>query len=906
MKRSVSGPALLLAGKSGTESGFWLPLWMHARDTAEMMRFLVLRWLPNALRRACGLSDESLLRIAVFLGAVHDFGKATVLFQRRILTGLPDARERLSAVLTLPAQLPERRGTPHALASETILLALDCPAAIASIAGAHHGVPQEDKLDDAIADHMETHSRDYWGRGEQALWEEMWRELYACALDWSGYSSPAELPTLTIPAQVLLAGLLTMADWIASNTHYFPLIAEEDTGSEALYPARTRRAWDALSLTAPWESDLTSMDADTFQDRFTFAPNALQRAVLRVLNDAADPGLLIIEAQMGIGKTEAALAAAEALNQRTGAGGIFFGLPTQATANGIFGRLKAWAQTQSQDTAHSLRLAHGMAALNEDYRQLFSGCAAVEEDAPENGVLVHPWFQGSKQALLADFVIGTVDQLLMAALKQKHLMLRHLGLAGKVVIVDECHAYDAYMNQYLDRALAWLGAYHVPVILLSATLPAARRSQLAEAYLGRPQPQGAWKTQRSYPLLTWTDGGKVCQKAVDLPPESRCVRIERTTQQALPDLLARAVRDGGCAGVIVNTVKKAQAVAAALRETMPQHTVVLFHAQFLMPDRAEKERMLLARLGKRSGPAERDRLIVVGTQVLEQSLDIDLDFLVTELCPMDLLLQRIGRLHRHRRKRPHTLQNAVCAVLDTGSDAFDEGSRAVYGEWLLWRTRQLLPDTVTLPADIPRLVQDTYSWQQDDPLAETDESRAAREQYENEQTMRAGRAGAFALSPPSEHPLLPQLDVLDNWMHDAADLTDAASRAAVRDGDASLEVLVMVRRQDGSVHFLPWIEDGRAVDTSQPPSVQEAVAIARQRLRLPAWFSRPWNVRRTIDELEAQNRAFVSEWQRAPMLKGELVLLLDDALSARLSQTILQYSRADGLTFRREDADERN
>ena len=116
----------------------------------------------------------------------------------------------------------------------------------------------------------------------------------------------------------------------------------------------------------------------------------------------------------------------------------------------------------------------------------------------------------------------------------------------------------------------------------------------------------------------------------------------------------------------------------------------------------------------------------------------------------------------------------------------------------------------------------------------------------------------------------------------------------------------MVRRQDGSVHFLPWIEDGRAVDTSQPPSVQEAVAIARQRLRLPAWFSRPWNVRRTIDELEAQNRAFVSEWQRAPMLKGELVLLLDDALSARLSQTILQYSRADGLTFRREDADERN
>lgn len=121
---------------------------------------------------------------------------------------------------------------------------------------------------------------------------------------------------------------------------------------------------------------------------------------------------------------------------------------------------------------HSIRLAHGAAELNEAYQQLIPGRSVTQEDDPDSGIMVHQWFEGRKQALLADFVIGTVDQLLLAALKQKHVMLRHLGLAGKVVVVDECHAYDAYMNRYLDRALAWLGCYHVPVILLSATLPA--------------------------------------------------------------------------------------------------------------------------------------------------------------------------------------------------------------------------------------------------------------------------------------------------------------------------------------------------------------------------------------------------------------------------------------------------
>ena len=158
------------------------------------------------------------------------------------------------------------------------------------------------------------------------------------------------------------------------------------------------------------------------------------------------------------------------------------------------------------------------------------------------------------------------------------------------------------------------------------------------------------------------------------------MQLTTLTEPELPALLRRKLAEGGCAGVIVNTVKKAQKIAQLLRESLPDKEVQLFHAQFLMPDRAARENQLMARIGKGSAPECRNDLIVVGTQVMEQSLDIDLDVLVTELCPMDLLLQRIGRLHRHHRSRPAPLQQACCAVLDTGEDAFDAGSEAVYGQ----------------------------------------------------------------------------------------------------------------------------------------------------------------------------------------------------------------------------------
>ena len=888
----------LLAGKSGEGSeSLWLPLWVHAHDTAEMMKRLVNKRLSEAARNAIGLDADELCRVAWFLGAVHDIGKATVLFQDKITYQLSDVRSRLESAGVELRKSPYPDKSHHALAGEAIALEFGCPRGLASIIGAHHGRPQAV----GVVEEQIAYSKNYWTPGQKDLWQEVWKDFWQWALEGAGYVSMEELPELEVPAELLLTGLLTMADWIASNTHYFPLLTVEELGDETLWPKRANDAWKRLNLTWPWESLCQTMDEVFFTERFGFSPNALQTAAMEVINAAEAPGLLIIEAQMGVGKTEAALAAAEVFAARFQCGGLFFGLPTQATANGIFDRLSAWAGSQSEDLRHAIRLAHGAAEMNENYRALLEGTARTADDDPEAGLEAHPWFEGRKVALLADFVIGTVDQLLMAALKQKHVMLRQLGLAGKVV-VDECHAYDAYMSRYLDRALEWLGRWRVPVILLSATLPAGKRAELAQAYLGGTAPAGDWQTCRAYPLLTWASQGEVRQTVVTETAAPRFVRLERGVVDDLPKRLKVALREGGCAGVIVNTVRRAQELAETLRMNFPEAEgwrVVLFHSQFIQADRAELEKELEERVGKASTPATRNRLMIVGTQVMEQSLDIDFDFLATELCPMDLLLQRVGRLHRHSRERPEPLREAVCLVLDTGDETFDPGSVAVYGEWLLWRTRRLLPDAITLPSDLPRLVHDTYGWEQNDPLA-AERNEPAYEAYRKHQGDQRHKATNFVIKCPDDT----FGDTLNGFLKNSAVRTDATARAAVRDGDPSIDVLVMVRHKDCTLHFLPWQEAGRAVAMDVPPAREECRAILCQSLRLPASFSKCWTIDAVIRELEERNAA-LKTWQEAPLLKGELILELDESLTTKLAGSILQYSQATGLQYCKEESDER-
>ena len=905
MKCIFSKPLLTAVAKTDG-NGNWLPLWMHAMDTAGIIEFLLDFWLPEStvafLEDVCG-GRERLRSVIRICALNHDIGKLIALFAALITATIPDALFLQYVDLPAPGDFSGAGETTHALAGEVILCEYGCPRGIASIIGAHHGKPTESSME--IEDQLDKcngYPANYFSVKEgmnESFWRSMWEEWMEFSLSECGLSEIGDLPQLTQTAQVIICGLLIVADWLASNTAYFPLLPIDENGRIDMYPARVEAAWDALDFTKPWHSGAYfGVDEKLFATRFSFVPNPLQTEVISTASSASDPGIYIVEAPMGVGKTEAALAMAEIFAAKWGCGGVFFGMPTQATSNGIFPRLEDWAKKLADDdrTLHSIRLAHAAATLNEDYSNLAAGRAIVN-DEDDTGLVVHSWFAGRKQALLADFVIGTVDQILLAALRQKHIMLRHLGLIGKVVIVDEVHAYDAYMSRYLDRVLTWLGAYHVPVIILSATLPPARRLAMIEAYLGHEAPELPWKKSLSYPQLTYTEHDDVQQVKLRTENASRTVRIKKITDNDLIEVVRCVTEQGGCVGVIVNTVRKAQTLAGSLREYCADARVVELHAQFLMPTRSDKEQQLLKLIGKRSTPDTRRALIVVGTQVLEQSLDIDFDLLITELCPMDLLIQRIGRLQRHKRIRPGGLAEAVCCVLDTTDETTDSGSSAVYGDWLLLRTRALLTEKVVIPDDIPILVQKTYGFDDMSMFDEvTEPIKAAKERHELKIAKMKHRAENYLLSRPYDEET--EDSTLDEWLNDTVRISDAYAEKAVRDGDPSIDVIALRQDTEGNIRTIE--ESGIVLPVSRVPSYEEERLIARQKLRLPGYFGKRWIVDKVVDELEKRTRSMFFAWQESSLLKEELVLLFDEHMSATLCEMTLRYSTEDGLTYEKE------
>lgn len=904
----------LPAKASREDPGLWLPLWMHLLDTAYVMMYLVDNWLPEATKRAIlpDSDEEQLSRIAVLLGALHDLGKASPAFCSMLLQHLDEeVDERLEKnglSISSYHAFPDRAYSPHALLGETVLLQYKFPLSFATMVGAHHGMPHslEDKrwAEKQISPFSKTFVN-YYDRDDNES-EEKWKELRKTFIDQGlnlAQFSITDIPVLSMPAQVLMTGLLIMADWIASNESYFPLIPVSSIGSNDEYPGRAEQGLRKVDLPDIWSPDEYTMTDGQFQKKFGFLPNAIQKALLSAINCSAQPGIFILEAQMGVGKTEAALAGADLLGSRSGCGGLFFGLPTQATSNGIFPRIEEWAskEADAKQMVLGIRLAHGAAEMNDEYRSLFHGTASTDEDDDREGLWVHPWFEGRKQALLADFVIGTVDQLLMAALKQKHVMLRHLGLAGKVVVVDECHAYDAYMNQFLYRALNWLGTYGVSVILLSATLPYAKRTAMIRSYKGlRPtvsaEKKEPWMCSKDYPLLTWTDGPDVKQVKVSLGTSERKVKIRKIHDDEIIPVLQDQLSDGGCAGIIVNTVKRAQQLAVELKQKLTDDELMVFHAGFTMEQKAAIEHKLLERIGKKS-QRERNHFIVIGTQVMEQSLDIDLDLLFTDLCPMDLLFQRIGRLHRHTRKRPAKLQKPTCLVMGTDpADGLEEGAKAVYGEYLLTRTRELLPDQFSLPLDISEYVQNVYD---ENFIINPAAEEKAFAQYQKVLKEKEQAAQTHCLELPRKSKHNQNRNTLEGWLDATPDLNEKQLEASVRDGAEGIEVILLQQCEEPGV-FVDVASRKVRFYGDLEPGDDEARQIYRQKVRLPAFMGKGIFGEHVVKELEKTTKQWVPLWLKNPFLSGELFLIFNQEGKTELAGYTIRYDSFLGLSYEKE------
>ncbi|MBU5434212.1 CRISPR-associated helicase Cas3' [Pseudoflavonifractor sp. MSJ-37] len=887
--------AALVAKTDAVDERLWLPLTIHLQDIASVMRYLVEEWLPERYHESLGLSREDFMALATAAAMFHDIGKSTKLFQWRITERRPELRERLLD-LGLETEFQQLRvdiRLPHGAAGAELLRLEGFGSSLAAVVGAHHGTPESwtDVEDQPL---WRVSPRSFgWesSKDRSGPWDAVQKDLIRWAMEQQGLESPGALSECSITAQMALTGLVIMADWIASNTAYFPLIPMEGLPGEA--PSeRAERALGKLRLPKPWSVSEDWKSEDYFEGRFGFAANAVQKEMERAAAEMEAPGVMILEAPMGQGKTEAALAAAEILMQRFHLGGAAFFLPSQATSNAMFHRMIQWAKHQPDAVRIAVELVHGQAGLNAEFEALEEGRAQVGQgEADEESLTVHSFFQGRKTGLLADLVVGTVDQLLMAGLKQRHVMLRHLGLTGKVVIIDECHAYDAYMNIYLDRVLDWLGAYKIPVILLSATLPGKRRAGLLRAYSGqrkakKRQTEEA-ETSQAYPLLSWMVDGTVHMDPIPDGGERRSVAVRRVEEDVAAEAAGRALEQG-CVGMIVNTVKRAQALRDIMAERYPEAVVLLDHSRFLAQDRLEHEEEILDRVGKRSTQEKRKGVLVIGTQVLEQSLDLDFDLLITDLCPMELLLQRIGRLHRHPRLRPQGLEEARCLVMGA-QDTLERGSSAVYGDYLLLRTRALLPETIRLPEDISPLVQKTYdeTWSPED----SPEYGAAEETYRLEQGKKQQRAKGCLLPRPVRG-IDP--DGIVGLMDDAPGLTDPQARAAVRDGDSAIEVLVVRRTEDGDLELLSGAEKGTRYRADSQPSREEAKAIAAQRLRLPAYFGKQYRAEEVIRELERRTWC-LPLWTQAPMLTGELFLVLEADGTVELTGEKLCYDPLVGL-----------
>ena len=825
---TMSESILAFWAKTDERSDQVHPLLFHLIDANEVAQEMWQKALPdplkNELASALDLPVVDAGKLISFWIALHDLGKASPAFQGK--HGPSKIRLEQMGFSFPPVAAFDPR--PHGLVTGWIIStqgeALGLPPeeaeALARALSGHHGIWPD------------SHTFINDPSCSSNLGDKHWRKIQRTLIDTLRliYDPPKlnRFPPEGADRNIFLtifSGLTSVADWLASMQSTFPPVGTQYSPDEYLVLSHSRA--ETVVLEQGWHAwdDPSGGTPITFQQAFPHlgCPRPLQSEVFDRANNTALPVLALIEAPTGIGKTEIAFLLADRWMARSNRPGFYVAMPTQATSNQIYGRAIDFLSRCYPNVNVNFHLVHGHAILSDQYEKTI--VYGVGDDH-QTGIGAAAWFLPRKRTLLAPFAVGTVDQVFLSVLQTRHFFVRLFGLYGKVLVFDEVHAYDAYQSELFCRLLAWLRALKVSVILLSATLPAKVRGEFIAAYGGATDAV----TKTEYPRLTLVENENVRQYT--LPPgESRPVYLDRlgSTPADVVRYLRAKLDRGGCAAVICNTVSRAQAIYQAVKEdgVAPGNTF-LFHARFPFAWREQMEQKVLARFGPNG---QQRHGIVIATQVIEQSLDLDFDLMVSELAPIDLLIQRAGRLHRHARTgRPTSVSEPHLGLIvpprtpdgdpDFGSDAY------IYRPYHLLRTELVLhpKKELLLPKEAPTLIELVYG---DQDLEVDDHTASALRQSKDtmQKAIQESKKQArrrIVPAPESDDLLTRPSDDLD----EDAPTVHKDFQALTREAPPGVNLVCLNRLPDGRTVFEPS-DPTTMIDVNQVPSKQEIKNLLR-------------------------------------------------------------------------------
>ena len=846
----------LWAKTSKKGDGLWHPLILHMLDVAASADAILEREPESTRERMAailGMTWKDARAWLLLVVACHDLGKACPGFQCKWenLSGMgagrsPNTKINHAFVSQIAlSELLQKKSWPEELAE-----------LVADAVGCHHG----ERASPIILDRLMGDSRAL-GNDE---WTEVRRGLVEVLMVVLNPTVTPTKQTLTGPDFMLLSGLTSFVDWIGSNEDWFPFGTSEDCNDlHGWFQKRRIRANQALD-SLRWEPRTPlSTKAKSFEEVFQFAPRPLQQAVADALAELKMPAILLLEAPMGEGKTEAAFFAHLELQRRFGHRGLYIALPTKATGNAMFTRTLEFLQSQGTNRPLDLQLLHGGALLNDTFQGL--KVSGIHDSKAGGEVRAGEWFTNKKRALLSEYGVGTIDQALLPILPVRHNFVRLWGLANRVVVLDEIHAYDAYTGTLLVHLLRWLLALGSSVVLLSATLsPSIRRKLAGVVGSNLPEPE------KPYPRLSiFCPGGKVYQKHFEADPARRqTVRLQAIS----PDLsgmrtaLEEHLTRDGMGLALVNTVQRAQELYRLFPDGEPLEReglrlgkrlsdgteIFLFHARFPADRRQKREEQALETFGE--GGSRTGRKILIATQVVEQSLDLDFDLIATDFAPIDLVLQRAGRLWRHARtSRPVSEPILLVAGL-AGDEPPSFGKPLwwgkVYREDVLLRTWCLLQAKrdLKLPDEIDTLVQSVY------------EEQTIVPEFLEERMNKAVRAEGEAIAQRQ------QANMAIMGLPDDASWNDPAKYVLYDEDEPGVHRTLMAQTRLGedSVVAIPlWSKDGFGSETT-PDFVQSK-----------AWFLRAVSLSRKGVVQQLRELGVPEGWKESSLLRSCFPLRLN-------------------------------